>query len=238
MTLVPSADIANAWAWAKKLVESGEFILVKLFRRRATFLAPSLWSTLAEIAPSDAEASWQAGELSTAAHHIAAFLLERGPTNTLELQQLLPRRVPILPTSLKRGLRELEEKLVIYPRRLGEHFGGREVNTWDLLQHGLKRQGIPPSTGDRAAGVARLVEGAVRAGGVVDARECGSWFPPWKSQSQEAMRSLMRLGRALPLSAERPWEVVWHGLRERSSHAAHGCNYLLPSCNKRRDCRA
>lgn len=218
MALVSSPAIGKAYVWAKKLVESREFALVKLFRRRATFVARPLWPALLELAPADPEALWRAGGLSSAARHIAAFLLEEGPTNTLELQQALPGRFPILPKSLRKGLRELEEKLMIYPRRVADHFDGKDVNTWELLKRGLAREGQERRREDGSSAVACLIEAAVRAAGVVDARECGRWFPRWKHQCLDALSALARSGRIRAVR-ERASQFIWHGLTDKFTRA-------------------
>ncbi len=165
-------------------MESGELLLVKLFRLRATFVARPLWSSIAELSPPGPWALSKVGELSTAAKHIASFLLQHGPANTLELQQALLRQFPILPASLKKGLRELEERLIVYPLRVGDDSVGRDVHTWELLTQRLARGGCEPppqataeipQDGTRA--VAGLLQAALQAAHVVDATEADRWFP-------------------------------------------------------------
>ncbi len=208
-TLVSSPVIGKAWGWAKSLIDSEEVVLVKLFRLRATFISQPLWPALRELCPRDPETLWRTGELSTAAHHIATVLLDQGPTNTLELQQIVPRRFPILPKSLKKGLRELEEKLLIYPQRLGEHHDGKDVNTWEFLWRGLsiKDSERLPS---RGAAVARLIEATFRAAGVSDAREASRWFPGWKHESRHALSALLKSAEVRILE-DHPNLVFWPG---------------------------
>lgn len=216
MALVSSSAIGKSWVWTKTLVASGEFVLVKLFRRRATFVARPLWPALASLSPQDLEKTWHAGELSTAARQIAHFLRERGPQNTLELQESLPHRFPILPGSLKKGLEELQEKLVIYPQRVGDHHDGKDINTWELLPRGLA---INPPDARREAvqeSVMFLVEAAVRAAGVVDARESSRWFPAWKHETREALSTLLVQGRVRPASESAPNQLAWAALLQRT----------------------
>jgi len=220
MVLVSSSAIGSAWVWSKSLVESRKVVLVKLFRGRATFVARPLWPALAVLAPRDLEALWRGGRLSTAAWHIAEFLLEEGPTHTLELQQALPRRFPILPKSLKKGLHELEEKLIIYPQRFAEHQNGKDVNTWELLRRGLGGKGSAKLRGGTAAAVARLLEASVRAAGVVDARECNHWFPNWKGQCNEALSALIETGKIRPVSENNPTQLAWQKLTNKYNEAA------------------
>ncbi len=218
--LVSSSAIGQAWVWSKGLAESREFVLVKLFRRRATFVARPLWRALVELAPPDPEALVQAGQISTAARQIAAFLLKEGPTNTLELQQALPRQFPILPKSLKKGLRELEEELIICPERFADHHNGKDVNTWELLRRSLARKGSASFPGGPSAAVACLLEAAVRAAGVVDVREQNHWFPRWKHQCRQALCVLIEEGKIRVIDEKHPSQIAWRGLRSKVTDAA------------------
>ncbi len=211
--LVSSPSLGNTWTWTRKLAESGELLLVKLFRSRATFLARPLWPSIAELSPPGPPALSNAGELSTAAKQIASFLLQHGPANTLELQQALLRQFPILPASLKKGLRELEEKLIVYPLRVGDDSVGPDVHTWELLAQRLAREGCTPprqpSGEANARAVASLMEAALRAASLVDATEAARWFPAWKPQTRSALATLIQAGRLRPASQEHPFLLVW-----------------------------
>lgn len=213
MALLSSPVIGKVWVWAKGLAASGEFVVVKLFRLRATFVARPLWPALAQLTPLDPEASWKAGELSTAARQIADFIRAHGPRNTLELRQALPRRFPILPQSVKKGLGELEEKLIIFPKVLAEHQGGKDVNTWELLRRGLAEDGkrAGRSRQGSLAALARLLEATVGAAGVVDTRESSRWFPPWKAQCRDALAALVKGGKLRVVSEEHPSILTWSG---------------------------
>lgn len=209
MTLASPA-VGAAWTWAKALVESGDFACLKMFHNRSTLVARRMWSAIVALAP-DHGRLWRAGRISSAAHEISAFLDKEGPASTLELQERLPRRVPMLPASLKKGLRELEEKLVIYPRRLGEHVSGRDVNTWELVRRGLgERVVTKPET--RATALRHLLDVVVKSAGVVDKREAVHWLaaeiaePPDLRATLESVPSAVSLG-----TSEGDW-IIWQGL--------------------------
>jgi hypothetical protein len=200
-TLSHTGAAGKVWAWAKKLVESGEFVLVELFRHQPTFLARPLWPVLRAASVRDPAKAWQARHLSTAAYQIARFIQESGPCGTADLQERLPGRFPILPGSLKKGLRELEEKLVIYPKRLADRYDNGQVLSWELLPRGLEGTADGPS-GDISGAVVRLVQAVVQAAGVVDPREADRWFPAWKRQSGAALKHLKRAEKVRSLQME------------------------------------
>lgn len=221
VALAPPAAIGRVDAWAKSLVESGEFVLVKLFRGRETLVARPLWPALAELAPSDPEDLWYAGKVSTAARHIAAFLLEKGPTNTLDLLRLVPARFPILPRSLKEGLRELEEKLIIYPQHLAERQNGTPPHTWELLRRGLAAPEAASQATRRA--FTCLVEAAVRAAGIIDAGEAGRWFPRSKRKVHDALATLVDVGKIRGVDEGNSTRFAWQGLVEKALSVAACC---------------
>ncbi len=221
--LAPPAAIGRVDAWAKSLVESGEFVLVKLFRGRETLVARPLWPALAELAPSDPEDLWYAGKVSTAARHIAALLLEEGPTNTLDLLRLVPARFPILPRSLKEGLRELEEKLIIYPQRLGERQNGTASHVWELLHRGLAtREATSTSQATRRAFTC-LVEATVRAAGIVDVGDTWRWFPRSRRKVHDALATLVDAGKIRGLDEGNSTRFAWPGLVEKPLSVAACC---------------
>ncbi len=223
VALAPPAAMGRVNAWAKSLVASGQFGLVKLFRGRETLVARPLWPAVAELAPSDPEDLWYAGKVSTAARHIAAFLREDGPTDTLDLLRLVPARFPILPRSLKEGLRELEEKLIIYPQRLGERQIGTAFHTWELLHRGLAmREATSTSQATRRAFTC-LVEATVRAAGIVDAGEAGRWFPRSKRKVNDAFVTLVEAGKIRGVDEGNSTRFAWPGLVEKPLSVAGCC---------------
>ncbi len=192
--LIASPITAQVWAWTKELMDSQEFALVKLFRRRATIVARSLWPALVSVAQFPSQSRAPRPQLSTAARQIAEFLSDRGPLETSELMEALPRRVPILPESLRKGLEELEEKLVIYPKGLRESQRGKYAPTWELVRRGLAAEGRNALQKSMHGCMEQFVEGSVQAAGVVDASECSRWFPAWRQESLRIFANLRNEG--------------------------------------------
>ena len=211
---VESASLATMWVWARNLVQENEFILLKLFRGRATFVARPLWPLLLRLSPGDSEAGGRASDLSMAARQLALFLREHGPASTLELEQSLPRRVPMLPASLRRALEELEERLIIYPQWVGEDAGSKRASAWALLRPSLEKYAAPGG----ASAVAGLTEAVVRSAGIIDPQEAGRWFPLWKRECRNALSALVRAGKLRTLKHSRL--LVWHDLAKRALQAA------------------
>jgi hypothetical protein len=216
MTLA-SPGVGAAWTWAKTLTEAEHFACVKLFRNRLTLVARRLWPVVAALAPCP-EHLWRAGKLSNAAHEVAAFLEKEGPASTLELRECLPRRVPVLPASLQKGLRELEEKLVIYPRRLAEHVSGKDVNTWELVWRGLGG-GAPASPAERAAALTRLLDGVVKSAGIVDAGEAPRWLSPVVAESATVLAAMKSLPAAVAVELPEFDALVSRGLHAALRHS-------------------
>lgn len=209
MTLA-SPGVGAAWSWAKALTEAQHVACVKLFRNRSTLVARRLWREVAALAPR-AERLWRAGKLSHAAREVAAFLEKEGPATTLELRERLPRRVPVLPASLQKGLRELEERLVIFPQRLGERVAGKDVNTWELVWRGLVGH-APAAPAEGATALARLLAGVVGAAGIVDAREAGRWLSPLIADSAGVCTAVKSLPTAVAVELPEFDALVSRGL--------------------------
>ncbi len=189
-----SPAVLQAHQWAQTLVESGEFLLVRLFRRRLTLVGRPLWPSLAALAAFDPEKALSTGEISRAAYHIALVLQEKGPCDRAALGEALLRRFPILPSSVSEGLHELEHRSAIYPQTLTTTRVTLTGARWDLLARRLAAERIAPPEGGRPEAVRRLVRAVVAAAGIVKARDCIQWFPNWRREASEAMADSIRRG--------------------------------------------
>lgn len=187
-----AAAMAKARQWGQTLAESGEFLLVRLFRRRWTLVARPLWPALAELGALEPEKSQSASELSSVAYHIAGVLRERGPCDRAALSEALLRRFPILPSSVSQGLRELEHLPAIYLLSHADTRAAMTATRWDLLERRLKAEGIAPHAGGRPEALRGLVRAVVEAAGIVRAHDCIPWFPNWRRQVSEAMADLVK----------------------------------------------
>jgi hypothetical protein len=207
---------ATIESWSRELVESGEAVLLKLFRNRLTLIGRALWPALVGLSARGPD-TLPDGEVSAAARHIGSFLLMEGPMSTSELKQRLPQRLPLLPTSVVKGLAELESKLIIYPQ-IAVDCRGKRVARWELLRRGLVR--LEHDTVSRPSAVATLLEAAVRAAGVVDLCESGRWFRCSNAESQAAISMLIESGKLCRVSERNTSIAAWRELAEKVPSAA------------------
>jgi hypothetical protein len=207
---------ATIESWSRELVESGEAALLSLFRNRPTLVGRALWPALVGLSARVPDALLD-GEVSAAARHIGSFLLMEGPMSTSDLKQRLPQRLPLLPTSVVKGLAELESKLIIYPQ-IAVDCRGKPVTKWELLRRGLARP--EHDTASRTAAVASFLEATVCAAGVVDLCESGRWFRDFNAESQAAISVLIESGKLCRVGEQNASIVAWRELAEKVPSAA------------------
>jgi hypothetical protein len=214
----PYQTNGSAYTWSRELVESGEAILIKLFRGRSTLVGHALWPALAELSPVRPEARSVSGQFSAAACHIWGFLRDEGAMTTSELQRALPSRTPLLPTSLKKGIEELEKKLVIYPQlRNGASDSG--IARWELVRRGLA--GAATSADNcNSLGPAGVLEAALHAAFVVDPGEAGRWFPKCITDTRTRISALLNSAKLCQVNKGGLSLVAWRELAEKIPSAA------------------